>query len=317
MLRPDAMPTVMLSAATHPPSDRRSAALGEPFRRPERRPRREAAATLERLRHQIERIQSHRRGAVRRCPCGLAALDRALGGGFVLGGLHELIAGAPGAPTRTIALLAALRALAADKAAPAAEDAVGRPERLQPWLLYIDGLGDFYPPAAAQLGIPLERLLIVRATQPLDALWACEQALRCPAPAAVIVALPRPIDAHASRRLQLAAESGSGLAFLLLDRLMRSDVAAATGRDRGAGAPSFAVSRLRITPAADSAGCGVPGAPGASGAIGTFGGSRAPGASIADEGEEYVHARPPPLRAWVEVLKLRESAPVAPLLISL
>ncbi len=304
----------MLSTAKLP-ADRRSTKREEPpFHGPERRPRREVAATLEQLRRQIERIQSHRRGAVRRCPSGLAALDRALGGGFILGGLHELIAGAAGAPTRTIALLAALRALAADGAVPASEDAVGRPERLQPWLLYIDGLGDFYPPAAAQLGIPLERLLIIRAAQPSEALWACEQALRCPAVAAVIVALPRPIDAHASRRLQLAAESGSGLAFLLLDRSMRRGAAAVTSRDCGAsagvgagvGAPSFAVSRLRITPAADSA---------VSGGMG-FGGSRT-GASVADEGEEYVHARPPPLRAWVEVLKLRESAPVAPLLISL
>jgi cell division inhibitor SulA len=89
------------------------------------------------------------------------------------------------------------------------------PER-QRWIFYIDRTGDFYPPAAAQLGVPLGQLLVVRVTRPTEVLWVCEQALRCRAVAAVIAPLPS-IDSYASRRLQLAAEAGGGLGLLILE----------------------------------------------------------------------------------------------------
>ncbi len=73
----------------------------------------------------------------------------------------------------------------------------------------------FIPFAAAlsQQGLRLERLLIIRATQPVDALWACEQTLRCGSFGAVI-AWPTAIKDREIRRLQLAAEAGHSIGFL-------------------------------------------------------------------------------------------------------
>jgi hypothetical protein len=105
--------------------------------------------------------------------------------------------------------------------------------RLAKWVLYIDSGGDFYPPAVVQLGLPLEQLLIIHTKRNADALWVCEQALRCQAVAAVLLPIPT-IDAYVSRRLQLAAETGGGLGFLL-----RSDAR---------GGHTFAATRLRIDP---------------------------------------------------------------------
>lgn len=92
----------------------------------------------------------------------------------------------------------------------------------------------FIPFAAAlsQQGLRLEHLLIIRAIQPVDALWACEQALRCRSFGAVI-AWPTAIKDREIRRLQLAAEAGNSIGFLY-----RSPTAAA--------AASPAATRLRL-----------------------------------------------------------------------
>ncbi len=80
--------------------------------------------------------------------------------------------------------------------------------------IVIDSRGEFYPPAAANLGIPLERSVIVRPGNNADALWALEQSLRSGA-AAVVLAWMGSVPDAALRRLQLAAETGGSLGFLL------------------------------------------------------------------------------------------------------
>ncbi len=72
----------------------------------------------------------------------------------------------------------------------------------------------FYPPAAAVLGVDLEAVIVVRTGQQRDQLWAVDQALRCPAVAAVWAPLQQ-LDEHDFRRLQLAAEAGGGLGLLI------------------------------------------------------------------------------------------------------
>ena len=91
----------------------------------------------------------------------------------------------------------------------------------------------------AQLGVPLERLVVVRTARLADALWACEQTLRCQAVAAVVLPLRR-LDPYTSRRLQLAAETGGSLGLLV-----RSDEP---------GEPTFAASRVRFEPLVGAAG---------------------------------------------------------------
>jgi hypothetical protein len=239
---------------------------------------------LAELAERVRQLQANRRGAPERVPSDWPILNEAIGGGFVRGAIHELLAGSAAAPTWTLALRIATQALVVDQ--PLAKDrgasASGRCEtqiapagrRCSPadlskakshiiscetarqdprtpdpavtsyaaptpafspdkWLIYVDAGDDFYPPAAAALGVPLDRLIVVRASRPRDVQWVCEQALRCRAVAALIAPTLR-ADANLSRRLQLAAEIGGGLGLLL-----RSD--------QGQG-HTFAASRLRLDP---------------------------------------------------------------------
>ena len=73
-----------------------------------------------------------------------------------------------------------------------------------------------YAPAWQAAGIDLGVLHVVEAS-PRDALWAFEQCLRSGACAAVI-GWPRQADAQALRRLQVAADSGDCLGFVLRER---------------------------------------------------------------------------------------------------
>ena len=177
---------------------------------------------LAQLAEQIRQL--HHRGLPppSRCPSGLPALDAALGGGFATAAVHELLAPLAGAAVWSVALRTAARAAGSSK-----------------WILYIDTQQDLYPPALAQLGVPLGRLIVVRASHTTDALWVCEQTLRCRAVAAVVLPL-RTIDANASRRLQLAAEAAGSLGLLL--------------RSAADGGPTFAASRLRCDPFVGEAG---------------------------------------------------------------
>ena len=73
-----------------------------------------------------------------------------------------------------------------------------------------------YAPAWQAAGIDLGVLQVIEAS-PRDALWAFEQCLRSGACVAV-VGWPRQADAQALRRLQVAADSGDCLGFVLRER---------------------------------------------------------------------------------------------------
>lgn len=152
---------------------------------------------LTRLRDEIRRIErrpARRTGAL---PCGVPAVDALLPGGFPCGALSELRGGpASGKTAVALSLVARLPrgALAA----------------------FVDGHGELYPPAAAAMGVDLDRLLIVRPPRGEAgarlALWAAEALLGSGAFAVVAIdaALSRPwrgIEAPL-RRLVTAAEQG-------------------------------------------------------------------------------------------------------------
>ena len=74
-----------------------------------------------------------------------------------------------------------------------------------------------YPPALAQHGVLLDRLIVVNAAQRADCLWVIEQALKSASLGALIAWLPeqsRPLGADQLRRLQLAAQASRALAFI-------------------------------------------------------------------------------------------------------
>src|SRR4051794_34712748 len=81
-------------------------------------------------------------------------------------------------------------------------------------IAWCDPHGTLYPPAVAAMGVPLERLLIIRPKSIIDENWAITECLRCRGVSATVAA-PRRISRIEARRFQLAAERGGGVGILL------------------------------------------------------------------------------------------------------
>jgi protein ImuA len=178
---------------------------------------------------------------------GVPALDDALQGGLAFGALHEL------APASELQLGAAF----GFGLAIAALAAAGGRQSREVLCIQTDyaalAAGTPHGLGLDRLGLAMDRLLILRVAHPRDALWAFEEALKCPALAAVLAELPEEgaaADLTATRRLLLAAQTGGGLGLLLRHRpcplgsgaMTRWQVAAALSRpDRfgGLGGTSF------------------------------------------------------------------------------
>ncbi len=141
--------------------------------------------------------QLGRRSAVFSSGCSL--VDGCLPyGGYESGTIIEYLQNTAGSGATTLAMSAAREALAVTDR----------------FCIVVDWRQQFYPPAAAAMGLDLKRIIIVRPTTLADRLWAIDQALRSPSIVAVIAEIEQ-LDDHAARRLQLAAESGGGLGLLI------------------------------------------------------------------------------------------------------
>jgi protein ImuA len=147
------------------------------------------------LRETIRRLER----AAPRGPDGVVPVAPAIdawlpGGGLARGALHELFAADAGAATGFAAMLA------------------GRCDGPVLWLSPARAAGP-YAPGLAAFGLAPGALVVVQAAAE-DLLWAAEEALRSPAPGAVIV-LGTAVGLTAGRRLQLAAEQGGGFGLFL------------------------------------------------------------------------------------------------------
>ena len=101
------------------------------------------------------------------------------------------------------------------------------------------GFGSPYGHGIAQLGLDLDRLLLVETRTDRDALWAMEESLRSQAaPAIVAGVVAGDLDLTASRRLSLAA-GNAGVPLLLLRPACAHGTSAATTRWRIASAPGL------------------------------------------------------------------------------
>jgi protein ImuA len=159
-------------------------------------------------------------------PLGLADIDHALPwGGLALEGMHDIADPGDAAATGFCAWLLGRAARARRR--PVLWLAAGAPP---------------YAPALAALGLPPRWLVAVQARRPIDALWAAEEAARCPGLAAIVAELAVP-DLIAARRLQLAAQAGGTMLLLL---------------NRGAPVPN-ALTRWRVEPRASGDAATVPG----------------------------------------------------------
>ncbi len=167
----------------------------------------------------------------RRLVPALPELERLLPqGGLLAGSLVDLHAD-EGAG----ALALALR-IAARQQGPRHAYATGGAGRDAPHarcVVLVDATGDFYPQAAAQAGIVLERLIVLRrASSRSDSKWllAClDETLRSRAVAAVIARVKK-LDGASSHRLRVAAETGGGLGIFVRPLDERTAVSAAAVR---------------------------------------------------------------------------------------
>jgi len=137
----------------------------------------------------------------RRAATGIDPLDAALGGGLPMGAICEIVADRAGLGALSLALRLAWAAVGAG-------GGCGRT------LFVVEVGGGFYPPGAEQLGLSLDRLIVVRAGRAAEAVWAAEQILLC-REAGVVVARWAAPDERAARRLQLAAEAGGTIGLLV------------------------------------------------------------------------------------------------------
>jgi recombination protein RecA len=162
---------------------------------------RQHAGTVERLREQIRKLQAAPRQFLAQLKTGLAAFDALMpSGGLPLGHAVELC-GEPASGRTSLAL----RILAA----------ATRERRLA---AYVDAPAELYPPAAAALGVSLERLLIVRPKTAPDAVWSALQLARSGAFAAVVLDLTHTglrLALPQSKKLADAAVHGGALLTLL------------------------------------------------------------------------------------------------------
>lgn len=181
------------------------------------------AAVLAALRARVARLEGGQRD--RHADDAIAVCEGVPlpGGGLARAAVHDVLAASPGCGAAFCTLLLARTGGTVLWIALEAEE-------LRAW-----------PPGLARFGLAPSRLVLVRAARWSDALWAMEEALRCPAVTGSVLAMPldrnadrSPLDLTATRRLQLAAEGGGALGLLL-----RPDAAGA--------APSATTSRWRVS----------------------------------------------------------------------
>jgi protein ImuA len=96
-------------------------------------------------------------------------------------------------------------------------------------IVWCDPQRQFYPPAAAAMGLSLDRLLVVRPSNLAEQLWAVAECLRCKGIGACIAPLGN-LSRLQARRLQLAAEQGGGIGVLLRPASAQSGPYAAATR---------------------------------------------------------------------------------------
>lgn len=169
---------------------------------------------------------------------GIEALDRLLTSGSGHGGLPQgaitVLGGAPGSGRASLAARILAR-----------ETHEGRP------VAWVDVRHTLYPPALAQAGVELPRLLIVR-TDAERAVYAGEQLAGSGAFRVVVLSgLEGHLGPQRTRRLQTAAESGETSTLLLLDPQREPSITGAALElrlERRPGGAMVAVKRDRMGP---------------------------------------------------------------------
>lgn len=185
-------------------------------------------AQLEALRSQIQSIEGLARSNKAVLPFGLEAIDEVLPwGGLPLSCLHHVVGGeGQGGESPASMFTAALAGRLKDR---------GTVLWCLPRYKAADSL---YGPALAMLGLDEDSLVLARAKDETETLWAMEEALGCSDVSVVIGSLSKPISLTAERRLQLAAERWRTTGFLVQSGLVTASASAAVTRWRITSQPS-------------------------------------------------------------------------------
>ena len=181
------------------------------------------SAALARLRDTLAGLTTRAPAGGAGAPIPVFADTSLIGAGLVRGALHEVCAATPGSGVAFAAILLA------------------RCGGQVLWISTEQESNLVWPPGLIPFGLAPESLILARAARWPEALWAMEEALRCPAlGAAVLMAgAGQGLDLTATRRLHLAAEAGGVFGLLL--------------RPDGAAGASAARTRWHIAPLASDA----------------------------------------------------------------
>lgn len=162
---------------------------------------RDPSQTIRELNQRLRQLeQAHQGGAASGevFSTGIEALDRLFpASGLPAGVLVEFLSEGEGSGAGTLALAIVSSLLGHEG-----------------MFVVIDQAKEFYPPAMVALGIDLKRVIVTRPANARDAMWAFEQSLSCVGVRAALCWIDR-LDDRLFRRLQLAAELGRGIGFLV------------------------------------------------------------------------------------------------------
>ncbi len=164
-------------------------------------------STLARLRGAIDRLESGIVSDTRHVPLGHAEADAALGGGLMLGALHEVFAEGHHSPSATGFVAGLARRMTEAKFLLWVRQDFSAREN-----------GELSMPGFAELGLDPRRIVVVRAANAESALRVAADGLACNALGGVITEIwgnTRAFDLVASRKLTLAA-SQSGVTAVML-----------------------------------------------------------------------------------------------------
>lgn len=171
-----------------------------------------AAVSLDALRARIRAIEGDAHVERRRVASGVPLLEE-LVGGLPCPGILE-ISGPPGSGRTRLALMLVAAMAGSSRGLPVA---------------WVDPAHQLYPPAAAALGVPLDRLLLIRppavGLAGADALhpevWTMEQLLRSGCFPLVVLAGVRALPRASGQVWARAAERGQCTAVVITDRPAR------------------------------------------------------------------------------------------------
>jgi protein ImuA len=181
------------------------------------------SAALARLRDTLAGLTTRAPRGGTGAPIPVFADTSLIGAGLARGAVHEVCTATPGSGVAFAAILLA------------------RCGGQVLWISTEQESNLVWPPGLIPFGLAPESLILARAARWTEALWAMEEALRCPAlGAAVLMAgAGQGLDLTATRRLHLAAEAGGVFGLLL--------------RPDGAAGASAARTRWHIAPLSSDA----------------------------------------------------------------